>query len=91
MDRLTFPRALQKERHDIQRQWAEHHQRDLGELKVSLSLPKKLQWASHHRPMSISTLNSNNTGAAMTIQSPITTMHSPTTKNGATWSKDTDK
>jgi hypothetical protein len=65
MDRLTFPRALQKERHDIQRQWAEHHQRDLGELKVSLSLPKKLQWASHHRPMSISTLNSNNTGKGL--------------------------
>jgi hypothetical protein len=53
---------------------------------MSLSLPKQLQWAPHDRPMSISTLNSNNTGKGLCCNDNTTPDHHDAQSNHKEWS-----
>ena len=51
-----------------------------------MSLPKQLQWASHDRPTSISTLNSNNTGKGLCYSDNTIPDHHDAQSNHKEWS-----
>jgi hypothetical protein len=53
---------------------------------MSLSLPKQLQWASQDRPMSISTLNSNNTEKGLCYNDNTIPDHHDAQSNYKEWS-----